>query len=81
MTLKYWMLVERCPKPNGVVGNSIPSHEIFLLLDGEKISHVATHLMCSKFFIIKIILHEPLINLWHGRNVQRTLQPTQCQID
>ena len=39
MTLNYWMIVERSPKPNGVVGCSIPSCELFSLLDGNS-SHV-----------------------------------------
>ena len=47
MTLNYWRIVERQPKPNEVVGGSIPDCEIFSLLDG-KISQVATCLMCSK---------------------------------
>ena len=33
MTLNYWRLVERYPRSNGVVGNLIPSCEIFSLLD------------------------------------------------
>jgi hypothetical protein len=34
MALNYWMIVERHPILNGVVGGSIPSCEIFSLLDG-----------------------------------------------
>ena len=33
MTLTYRRRVERHPKPNGVVTNSIPNHENFSLLD------------------------------------------------
>ena len=36
MTLNYWIIVERYPKPNGVVGGSIPNFEIFSLLLTEK---------------------------------------------
>ena len=34
------------PKPNGVVGGSIPDHEIVSLLD-EKTSQVVKRLLCS----------------------------------
>ena len=30
MTLNYWLIVESCPKPNGVVGGSIPDCEFVL---------------------------------------------------
>lgn len=33
MTQNYRVIVERCPKPNVVVGKSIPDHEIFSRLD------------------------------------------------
>ena len=32
MTLNCWRIVERCPKPNGVVGSLIRGREIFSLL-------------------------------------------------
>lgn len=35
MTLNYRMIVERFPKSNGVVGGSIPGHEIASLRDGQ----------------------------------------------
>ncbi len=35
------------PKPNGLVGGSIPNRRICSLLD-KKLIQVATHLMCSK---------------------------------
>ena len=47
MTLNYWLVMKRYPKPNGVVGGSIPGYEIFYLLDG-KTSQIATYLLCSK---------------------------------
>ena len=47
MTLNYRMIVERYPKSSGVIGNLIPNPKIFSILD-EKISQVATHLLCSK---------------------------------
>jgi hypothetical protein len=48
MTLNYWMIVERYPKPNGMVGGSIPGgSETFSLIDG-KTSQVATGLLCSR---------------------------------
>ena len=46
-TLTYWMIVERYPKLNEVVGNLIHDSEIFFVLDG-KTSQVATRFMCSK---------------------------------
>lgn len=45
MTLDYWVIVERRPKPNEVGSSSIPSFEI--LSTWWKISHVATCLMFS----------------------------------
>jgi hypothetical protein len=36
-TLNYRMIVEKVPKPNGMVGSSIPDHEIVSLLD-EKLA-------------------------------------------
>ena len=35
MILSYRMIVEGVPKPNGVVGGSIPSRETVSLLDGK----------------------------------------------
>ena len=32
------MIVVRYPQPNGVVGGSIPGHEIFSLLDKKKLA-------------------------------------------
>ena len=46
MLLIYGMIVERHPKPNGVVGSSIPSCQILSLLDG-KTNQVVTRHMCS----------------------------------
>ena len=36
MILNYQMIVEDYPKPNGVVGGSIPDREIFSLLNPKK---------------------------------------------
>lgn len=38
------------PRPNGVVGGSIPGHEVSSLLDG-KTSQVAMCLLCSQLFL------------------------------
>ena len=35
MTLNYHMIVEKMPKPNELVGGSIPGREIVSLLDGK----------------------------------------------
>ena len=47
MTLNHWMIMERYPKLNGVVGGLISRCKFFFVLD-EKTSHVAMCLMCSK---------------------------------
>jgi hypothetical protein len=36
------MIVERYPKPNGVVHNSTPMHEIFSLLHGKTTPNIPT---------------------------------------
>ena len=43
MTLNYWMIVERHPKPNEDVDMSIPNCEIFYVLDGEKLAKMFAH--------------------------------------
>jgi hypothetical protein len=40
MTLNYHMIVERYPKPNGVVGSLIPDREFISLLDGKKLARL-----------------------------------------
>ena len=46
MTPNYWMIVERHPRPNGVVGGSILSREFSSILNG-KINQVTTRVVCS----------------------------------
>jgi hypothetical protein len=38
MTLNYWVIVERFPFLNGVVGSSIPTMKSFLYFTGKKLS-------------------------------------------
>jgi hypothetical protein len=47
MMVNYQMIVDKYPKPCGVVGNFIPGRELFSLLD-RKTSQVATRLLRSK---------------------------------
>jgi hypothetical protein len=45
--INYRSVMKKYPKPNGVVGNSIPDREIFSLLD-EKTNKVITCLLCDQ---------------------------------
>ena len=53
ITLSYERLVERYPRSNGVVGNSIPNREIFSLFDKES-NQVAACLLCFNIYIYMI---------------------------
>ena len=52
--LNYWM-VQRHPKPNEVVDNSIPGHEIFALLDGQIFYLVSFAIWIYKMIYISIV--------------------------
>lgn len=48
MTLNYQRIVEMYPKPNELVGHSIPDREIFALLDRINWQAITSPHLCSK---------------------------------
>lgn len=65
MTPNYRRIVKRHPKPNGVVGISILSHETFSQLD-RITNHVATRLLCPLPLKKKTLLKTRRSNFWQS---------------